>query len=444
VRRLVASAALAAICALGTGGVRAATGDLPNLGSRVTIGNLPEGGTYIVRPASGAPVAAIELWYRAPSTGFGAKPVPSLARLAAQVVAGSKPLIGDPLGKQVSDVGGRLAITVYSDSLSIAAVVPSQDARKITKSLTTAFFAPVVTDDGFRFAQRDVAQEALLQSFNPETIVRDAIFGSLFSSGPQHYPPIGNPKDVAAISIADVRAFATRAFRAQNAVLVVSGSIDPMIQTSASAGRSETGEAAAAEPPTNPELAASPAAVNKVFEEPSGGYGWIGPPISNEREATAMDFIADYLFRPEAGVVTRAVEESSPDSFVSGQFITLRDPGVMFVAFSGKNAPDLRRKVDDGFATIRKPLDSRTFAAALAAFEYHLLSDLQTPSEIADNFGWYTVEGNVAYAPGADDENGAYFKAASQLTPEFVAATAEKYLGKAPATVTLAAEPASK
>ena len=116
----------------------------------------------------------------------------------------------------------------------------------------------------------------------------------------------------------------------------------------------------------------------------------------------------------------------------------------MFVAFSGKNAPDLRRKVDDGFATIRKPLDSRTFAAALAAFEYHLLSDLQTPSEIADNFGWYTVEGNVAYAPGADDENGAYFKAASQLTPEFVAATAEKYLGKAPATVTLAAEPTSK
>ena len=206
-RRVIATAALAAICALATGSVRAATGDFPNLGSHVSIGSLPQGGTYIVRPASGAPVAAIELWYRAPSTGFGAKPVPSLARLAAQVVAGSKPLIGDPLGKQVSDVGGRLAITVYSDSLSIAAIVPSQEARKITKSLTTAFFAPVVTDDGFRFAQRDVAQEALLQSFNPETIVRDAIFGSLFSSGPQHYPPIGNPKDVAAISIADVRAF---------------------------------------------------------------------------------------------------------------------------------------------------------------------------------------------------------------------------------------------
>ena len=189
VRLVAATAVLAAVCAL-SAGARAATGDLPDLGSRVAVGRLPQGGTYIVHPTSGAPVAAIELWYRAPSTGFGPKPVSSLARLAAQVVAASKPLVGDPLGKQVSDAGGRLAITVYSDSVSIAAVVPSQEARRITKSLTTAFFAPVVTDDGFRFAQRDVAQEALLQSFNPETIVRDSIFGSLFSSGPQHYPPV--------------------------------------------------------------------------------------------------------------------------------------------------------------------------------------------------------------------------------------------------------------
>ncbi len=438
-RLVAATAVLAAVCAL-SAGARAATGDLPDLGSRVAVGRLPQGGTYIVHPTSGAPVAAIELWYRAPSTGFGPKPVSSLARLAAQVVAASKPLVGDPLGKQVSDAGGRLAITVYSDSVSIAAVVPSQEARRITKSLTTAFFAPVVTDDGFRFAQRDVAQEALLQSFNPETIVRDSIFGSLFSSGPQHYPPVGTPKEVSTISLADVRTFATRAFRAQNAVLVISGAIDSSIQTAASAGRPETGDAAAAELPSNPQLAASPAPVNKTFDEPSGGYGWVGPPISSEREATAMDFIADYLFRPDAGLVTRSVEEAYPDALINGQFITLRDPGVMFVAFSGKNVPEIRHKIDDGFNAVRKPLDARTFAAALAAFEYHLLSDLQTPSEMADNFGWYAVEGNAAYAPGANDEDGAYFKAASQLTPEFVAATAEKYLGKSPVSVTLEAE----
>jgi predicted Zn-dependent peptidase len=441
VRVGVALAALAVACGLSVG-ARAATGDVPDLGAQISAGRLPQGGEYIVHPAQGAPVAAVELWYRAPSTGFGTKPVPSLARLAAQVVAASKPLVGDSLGKQISDAGGRLAITVYSDSISIAAVVPAQSARKIIKTLTTAYFAPVVTDDGFRTAQRDVAQEALLQSFNPETLVRDAVFGSLFTSGPQHYPVLGAAKDVAAIPIADVRSFASRAFRAQNAVLVVSGAVDTTIQTAASTGRTETGDAAAAEAPANPEVAAAPAPITRTFDEPSGGLGWAGPSIALEREATAMDFIADYLFRPDSGTVTRAIEQAYPDALVTGQFITLRDPGVMFVAYSGGTNADLRAKIDDGLASIQKPLEPAAFAAALEAFKYHLLSDLQTPSEMADNFGWYSVEGNAAYAPGANGENGAYFKAASGLTPEFVAATAQKYLGKTPATVSFDVEKA--
>ena len=50
-----------------------------------------------------------------------------------------------------------------------------------------------------------------------------------------------------------------------------------------------------------------------------------------------MDFIADYLFRPDAGLAHALGRGSDPDALVNGQFITLRDPGVMFVAFSGKN-----------------------------------------------------------------------------------------------------------
>jgi predicted Zn-dependent peptidase len=432
--RFLLAAAAAVSCALGSV-AHAATGDLPNLGARVDVGHLAAGGEYIVRPALGAPVAAIELWYRAPATGFGAKPVPSVARLAAQVVASSKPIVGDTLGKQIADVGGRLGITVYSDSISISAVVPAQAARDIVKAMTTAYFAPVITDDGYRGAVRDVQQEALLESFNPESVARDAVFEALFATGPQHFPAVGNPRDVPAISENDVRAFATRAFRSQNAVLVVSGAVDPSVQSAAVAGR--PGDFAP-EMPANPEIAAgAPNTVTKDFDEPSGGYGWTGPPIASEREATAMDFIADYLFRPDAGTVSRSVSEAYPDALVSGQFITLRDPGVMFIVYSGKNTEGIRAKVDEGLAAIRKPLDAKSFAAALDAFKYHLMSDLQTPTEMADNFGWYSVEGNPEYAPGAGGEGGAYFKAAATLTPDFVAATAQKYLGKAPVTVSL-------
>jgi predicted Zn-dependent peptidase len=439
--RLRASA-LGAVLVLGAtfAPASAATGDLPDLGPNVTVGRLPAGGTVIVDPAQGAPVAAVELWYRAPSTGFGPKPLPALARLAAQAVAASKPIVGDPLGKVVADAGGRLAITVYSDSISISAVVPAAAARSIVKTMTTAFFAPVATEDGFHQAQRDVEQESLISNYDAETVVRDAVFAQLFSDGPQHYPALGAPKDVSAIAFADVKSFATRAFRSQNATLVVSGAIDSGIAAAAVPGRPAQNDDATPEPPAVGTLAASIEPVTKAFVEASGGYGWAGPPIADAREATAMDFIADYLFRGDVGTVVKRAAATQPQALVVGQFITLHDPGVMFVEFSGKDAAALRALVDDGFASVRKPMDPPAFANALASFKYHLLSDLQTPAEKADNFGWYSVEGAADYAPGASGEAGRYFQAADSLTPEFVASVAEKYLGKTPVVVTLRPE----
>lgn len=114
----------------------------------------------------------------------------------------------------------------------------------------------------------------------------------------------GDPKAIAAISLADVRAFASRAFRSQNATLVVSGAVDASVATAAVSGRPNANESA--EAPTAPVVAASPTPVNRTFVQASGGYGWVGPTISDQREATAMDFIADYLFRIDDGVVARS------------------------------------------------------------------------------------------------------------------------------------------
>jgi predicted Zn-dependent peptidase len=419
----------------------ASNGELPDLGPSVRVSHLSAGGELIVRPAAGAPVAAVELWYRAPSTGFGANPTPSLARVAAQAVAASKPLVGEALGASVAAVGGRLTITVYGDSISVSAVVPATSARAIVKAMTRSFFAPVVTSEGFRAAQRDVAQEALLSSFDPETVVRDALFAELFSDGPQHFPALGNPREVGAISLGDVKAFAERAFRSQNAVLVVSGAVDRSVADAATTGR-PAGDDSSAEAPATPGVASSLTPIRKSFGQPSAGYGWIGPPISSEREATAMDFVSDYLFRPESGYVTQRVATAYPDAFLAGQFVTLHDPGVLYVAYSGRQLAGLTALVDDGVARVQQPLDAASFTAALAAFKYHMLSDLQTPSQMADVLGWYTVEGAPQYAPGANGDEGAYFKALSSLTAEYVADVARRYLGKPAATATFDSTPA--
>ncbi len=407
----------------------------------MTVGHVQgESGTAIVQQSSGSPVAAIELWYRAPSDGFEATPLPSLSRLSAQVVAASKPLVGSSLSDAVNAVGGKLAITAYGNSIAISALVPSTAAASIVKAMTVAYFSPVVTADGFKSATRDIVTDALFASFDPQTTVRDAVFAELFPNGPEHYGALGTPKEIEAISFDAVRSFATRAFRAQNAVFVVSGAVDPSILAAASKGRpagTDATSSATPEPPSASQAAPTAGDVSKPFDERGGGFAWVGPPIADEQSATAMDFIADYLFRPETGVLARDIAATNPSANFLGQFVTLHDPGVMFVSFSGVGIDDVKAALNRHFATLVTPLAAEDFNRALAAFEYHILSDLQTPSELADNFGWYAVEGNLAYAPGANGSAGAYFGAARSLTPAYVADVVNRYLSKAPVSVTL-------
>jgi len=440
----VGAALLGATPAFAAAAPAASPQAVPQLGAAVTVSHLQgSSGTVIVQRASGAPAAAVELWFRAPSIGFGDKPVPGLARVAAQTVAGSKPIVGPSLGDRIEAVGGHLAIIAYADSLAVAALVPADAAPEIVKAMTIAYFSPVISEEGFSDAVRDVAMEALISGFDPATVVRNDAFGQLFANGPDHYPVLGSAKDVSAVTLTLVRGFAERAFRAQNAVLVVSGAVSDAVLAGASRGRPVQANSPfeLAETPISSVVSTSLVPVREHFDEAAAGYAWAGPPIGREDEATAMDFIADYLFRPGAGVASRAVEEQMPGAFVTGQFITLHNPGVMFVAFGDGDLTKLRPIVDRSLAQMRTALSAERFSSARDAFEYHLLSDLQTPTEMADNFGWYSVEGNLPYAPGADGKAGRYFAAAAALTPEFVAQVAEKYLTKTPASVILVPNP---
>ena len=53
------------------------------------------------------------------------------------------------------------------------------------------------------------------------------------------------------------------------------------------------------DPPFDSTLAASPASATASALIGGIGLAWIGPPITDEKASTALDFIADYLFREE-------------------------------------------------------------------------------------------------------------------------------------------------
>jgi predicted Zn-dependent peptidase len=291
----------------------------------------------------------------------------------------------------------------------------------------------VLTDAGLGLARRNVLEDGSIRGFDHDALINDALYAALFASGPAKIPPYGSTGAFMRLSPDVVRAYAERAFRPANAVLIVTGAVDAAVVSAALPGRE--GAAPGAETPAPETLAIGVVPVRAPGTEAGFGLGWAGPPITDEREATAFDFIADYLFYPESGIVQKAVRDSG--SSLVGTFVTYHNPGVFLMTSTGGDQTAVRSQVNAALLAIRRPLSPAAFAAARNQFIYHILSDGETPSALADTYGWYAVEGNPNYAPGEGGAAGRYLAAASALTPEFVAATAAKYLDRPGATVNI-------
>lgn len=370
-----------------------------------------------IRDDRTAGTTAIELWFRVPSSGFDLKS-PGIARLALAAAAASRPAGGgSSLSEIVTRLGGSLSLEVYPDISMVGASVPATSASSVLAAMRAAYFTPAITAAGMKAAAADSAIAAAQQPFDSARLLQDALFAQLFSAGPAHYAPIPDAGAFANISQSDVQAFAARGFAAQNAIYSLAGNVGGLM--------TQNTTVALANPPLDSTRAPAPAETNVSARVTGLGLGWTGPPISDTRAATAMDFVADYLFDPDRGVVSQALR-SQPDVFANGQFVTLHDPGVLLVTVAGPKAASVQQNVLDAVSSLQRPLDAAAFAAARQAFLYHILSQTQTPVQRADNAGWYAAEGNAQYAPG--DASGIYLQAASSLDPAFVAQTVRTYL----------------
>jgi len=400
-------------------------------------GALPRGGSYVLDPDPTVASAAIGLWFRAPGAGYD-NATPGVSNIAATAAAVAPLASGKSLYTLVHSVGGELNIEVYADIVGIGAVVPATAARRIVAAMTAAYFAPAIDDNALKTARANAAVLAVQQRYDADATLHDLLFKQIFAGGPAHYPPLPTTvAELTSVSTAQAAAFAKRAFRSENAVLTLTGNVD---DSSVSAVTDGSG-GGNMDAPFDSTLAAAPAPATASGAIDGLGLAWVGPPISDQKAATALDFVADYLFRERTGLVTKALDSSGSDALVVGQFVTLHDPGIMLVTIGGGREKQIEQSVLDALSTLAQPLDARTFAAAREAFLYHVASDTQTPQQRADNLGWYTVEGDQAYAPGIVD--GAYVHAARSLDPDYVALAVRRYLGK-PVVVDLIANTPQK
>jgi predicted Zn-dependent peptidase len=392
-------------------------------------GALPRGGSYVLDPDPTIGAGAVALWFRAPGAGYD-NASPGISRLAATAAAVAPLASGKSLLALVRGVGGTLDINVYPDIVGIGATVPATAVRRVVAAMTAAYFAPAIDDAAVKTARGDTAVLAVEQRYTLDSTMHDLLFRQVFSGGPARYPPV--PDSVEALSRLtrdDVVAFAKRAFRSSNGVLALTGNVD-----ASSIGAVTDGNGSSAmDPPFDSTVSGSLGEITAPGAIGGVGLAWVGPPISDSQAATALDFVADYLFRDQTGTVTKALEDAKTDAFAFGQFITLHDPGILLVTIGGDDAKSAKDEVVRQVQQMAKPMDARAFAAAREAFLYHIAADTDTSQAQADNLGWYAVEGAPDYAPGGDQ----YETLARKLDPQYVAGVVAHYLSSTPAMVTL-------
>lgn len=374
-----------------------------------------------MRPDPALPSAVVELWFRAPAAGYD-DATPALSRVAATAVAASERLHGTSLAELARNLGGSLTISANPDLVSVALSAPASNSRALVRALTQAYFTPVVSAGGLRSAVRDEAVAIEEKPFEPHLTLREMLLTQLFRGGPAHDALTPDSLDALdALSPDRVKAFAARAFRPQNAILVLTGNVDVSDVAVAAAGA----PGAAMDAPFDSLPASHAADAVKAGLLGGVGLGWIGPPIAQTRAATALDFIAGYLFDPSSGTASRALARLDPAISLEGQFVTLHGPGVLMVTISGASSR-AKTAVLDAVAAVSQPLPLQTFERARRAFAYRVAADASTARGLADNAGWYAGENDASYAPG--DPSGTYLQNLASLDPTYVAEVARTYL----------------
>ncbi|MDQ6781398.1 MAG: insulinase family protein [Candidatus Eremiobacteraeota bacterium] len=416
----------------------------PARAGAATTSQLSDGLTIVTRSQALFPTVAFQIWIRCPADGYaGAQP--GIARLTALALLEQKSG-DDTLRDAVRHAGGQVGVSVYHEGTEIALLAPSYIALALADQLLRAVLHPNVDRVAYLAARQRLAAQQVAALEVPDQILRDSLFAQMFASGPLHDPTYGTARTLAAFTPADVNAFLRQAYVPADEIVVAVGNAD---------GTDFERRTRALAPPARmpnamPGSAVAPARAAPLIVEvaqaasPGVALGWVGPPISDERAATAMDFLSDYLTHPDAGIIAQSVRQLAPGAAFAGQFITMRDPGVFFISVTGHNLDP-----DAAVATVRTSLahalssrlSQSDFAQGLQAFQSRLLRDTQTSQQVADNYGWYFMQGAPAYSPSfsQDAAAGAYFDQLKTLTPQYVYDIARRYLSAQPTVVVVPA-----
>ena len=409
---------------------------------------LSDGLTMEVRHSTGSGAVALEIWVRCPANGWTSSQ-PGIARLTALAAVDAKSG-NTTLRDTVHARGGEVGVSIFQTATEFVVLSPADQAPVLEDALMRAVFRPSIDAAALDQARTRLAAEQAISAQSAAAVLRDKVFATIFTNGPLHDAPLGDAKLLQSASLTEVRDFAARSYVPSASAVIALGNGDANVLRAHIAAASPSAAASSSLPASA--IGAAPAVpialTNPDVDGPGVALGWAGPPISDRRAATAMDFLSDYLTDPKAGVFASTATSTTAGASIDGQYVTLEQSGLFFVSATGTGVDpatmekSLRDALDQVLA---RSMSRGTFATALSAYETRLLRQMDSPQGLADNYGWYFAMNAPSYAPSATDVSlsGEYFAAAASLTPDYVRDIAHRYLGIDPVIVTISPQKAS-
>ncbi|MBL9097481.1 MAG: insulinase family protein [Alphaproteobacteria bacterium] len=184
---------------------------------------LANGLRVIVAPKRGVPLISAEVRVLSGSSSDPEK-LGGLASLTADVLTkGTKTRSATDIARQIESLGATLSASAGADSSGASL---ETRADRVDEALT--LMADVVRNPAFAAAEVERQRQQTLDGLQvalrqPGTVARTAISRLLFGLGP--YGSVSSPTSVAAIKAEDVAGYHARHWRADNALIVISGDV---------------------------------------------------------------------------------------------------------------------------------------------------------------------------------------------------------------------------
>ncbi|MBI4422351.1 MAG: insulinase family protein [Elusimicrobia bacterium] len=191
---------------------------------------LPNGLTVVLHEDHSVPVVAVNLWYKVGSKHEEAGKTGFAHLFEHYMFEGSEHSPNGQYDRQISRMGGEMNATTSNDRTDYYATVPSENLEEVLRleSDRMGFLQGAMSQQNLDKQRKIVKNEKRVRANRAYGGLMEALSALVWPDGhPYRWEVIGSMADLDAASLADVKRFHSTYYRPNNAVLVLSGDIDP-------------------------------------------------------------------------------------------------------------------------------------------------------------------------------------------------------------------------